>query len=234
MYRFSQTLPGGPVTLVGVVALSFLIPGWVAGALGFSALNASVVSWIFAHQGVFFVALLLLYGLGGFVMLVGSGIAAYVGYFMLVRTLVAVRNWAMRTSIAIAQLLGALLCWAPDIVTGLLCDQIQSGTAKLSAYRQERRQLREIYRQDYAEDFPSYRAFLCHWRALQAAEQAKTDPLQQAIRLMGLPEDFTREDLRQRFRILIGGIHPDRVGPNELAAQLIAANTLINDRMKWT
>ena len=233
MYRYSQTLPGGPITLVGILALSLLIPGWVANALGFSAINALAVSWIFAHQGVFFVALLLLYGLGGFVMLVGSGIAAYVGYFVLVRALVAVRNWAVRTSVAIAQLLGALLCWAPEIVTGLLCDQIQSGTAKLTAYRQERQELRRLYREDFAQDFPSYRAFLRHWRALQAAEQAKTDPLQQAIRLMGLPEDFTREDLRQRFRTLIGGIHPDRVGPNELAAQLIAANTLICERKRW-
>ena len=61
MYRYSQTLPGGPITLVGIFALSFLVPGWVANALGFSALNALVASWIFAHQGIFFVALLLLY-----------------------------------------------------------------------------------------------------------------------------------------------------------------------------
>ena len=33
------------------------------------------------------------------------------------------------------------------------------------------------HRQDYAEHFPSYSAFLRYWRALQAAEQAKTDPL---------------------------------------------------------
>ena len=88
--------------------------------------------------------------------------------------------------------------------------------------------------QEYAQDFPSYSAFLRHWRALQAAGQAKTDPLQQAIRLMGLPEQFTRDDLKARFHTLIGGIHPDRVGPNELAAQLIAANTLIGERKSWT
>jgi hypothetical protein len=51
---------------------------------------------------------------------------------------------------------------------------------------------------------------------------------------MGLTEPFTRDDLRQRFRTLIAGIHPDRVGPNELAAQLIAANTLISERKNWT
>jgi hypothetical protein len=233
MYRYSQTLPGGPVTLIGIMALCLLIPGWAAGALGFSAINAQLVDWIFQHQGISCIGLLLLYGLLGFALLVGAGISIYAGYFVLLRAVVAVRNAAVRVSIAIAQLLGALLCWAPEMVGDLVCGLIQSGTAKLRAYRQERRQLREIYRQDYAEDFPSFRAFLRYWRALQAAEQAKTDPRQQAIRLMGLPEEFTREDLRQRFRTLIAGIHPDRVGPNELATQLIAANTLISEWKRW-
>ena len=80
MYRYSQTLPGGPVTLVGITVLSFLVPGWAANVLGFSAANAQVVSWIFMHQGIFFIALLLLYGLGGFFMMVGAGIAVCVAY----------------------------------------------------------------------------------------------------------------------------------------------------------
>lgn len=233
MYRYSQTLPGGPITLVGILALSLLIPGWVANALGFSAVNAQLVDWIFRHQGISCIALLLVYGVLGFVLLVGTSMAVYAAYLVLTRLLVAVRNWAVRISVATAQLLGALLCWAPQIVFDLLCDQIQSVTAKLKADRQERRQLREIYRQDYREDFPSYRAFLRHWRTLQAAEQAKTDPLQQAIRLMGLTEPFTRDELKDRFHTLIAGIHPDLVGPNELAVQLIAANTLICERKRW-
>jgi hypothetical protein len=85
MYRYSQTLPGGPVTLVGILALSLLIPGWAAGALGFSALNARLVDWIFQHQGFSCIALLLVYGLLGFVMLVVAGVAIYVGYIVLTR-----------------------------------------------------------------------------------------------------------------------------------------------------
>jgi hypothetical protein len=234
MYRYSQTLPGGPIILVGILALSLLIPGWTANVLGFGAANAQLVDWIFRHQGISCIGLLLLYDVLGFLILVGAGMAVYAAYVVLIRVVVTVRNGAIRASVAIAQLLGTLLCWAPEIVVKLLCDQIESGTAKLNAYRQERRQLREIYRQDYAEDFPSYRDFLCHWRALQAAEQAKTDPLQQAIRLMGLPDHFTRDDLKDRFHTLITGIHPDLVGPNELATQLIAANTLISERMNWS
>jgi hypothetical protein len=80
MYRYSQTLPGGPITLVVIIALSFLIPGWAAGALGFSAVNAQLVDWIFQHQGISCIALLLLYSLLGFAMLVGAGMAIYVGY----------------------------------------------------------------------------------------------------------------------------------------------------------
>jgi hypothetical protein len=233
MYRYSQTLPGGPVTLVGILVLSLLIPGWAAGALGFSAINAQLVDWIFRHQGISCIGLLLLYGVLGFLILVGTGMAIYVGYIVLTRVAVAARNWAMRTSVAIGQLLGTLLCWAPETVFELLCDQIDSGTAKLRAHRQERRQLRELYREDYTEDFPSYRAFLRYWRALQAAEQAKTDPLQQAIRLLGLTEPFTRDELKERFNLLIGGTHPDLVGPKGLAEQVIAAKTLICERKRW-
>jgi hypothetical protein len=233
MYRYSQTLPGGPITLVGILALSLLIPGWVANALGFGAVNAQLVDWIFRHQGISCIALLLVYGVLGFAMLVGAGMTVYAAYLVLTRILVAVRNWAMQTSVAAARLLGVLLCWAPEIVFKLVCDQIESVTAKLTANRQERRQLREIYRQDYAADFPCYRAFLQRWRALQAAEQAKTDPLQQAIRLIGLTEPFTRDQFRDRFNILIAGTHPDLVGPNGLATQLIAAKTLICERKRW-
>jgi hypothetical protein len=233
MYRYSQTLPGGPITLVGILALSLLIPGWAANALGFSAVNAQLVDWIFRHQGISCIGLLLLYDVLGFLILVGAGMAVYAAYLVLIRTAVAVRNWAMRISVAIAQLLGTLLCWAPQIVFDLLCDQIESGTAKLRAYRQERQELRRLYREDFAQDFPCYRAFLCHWRALQAAEQAKTDPLQQAIRLLGLTEPFTRDELKERFNLLIGGTHPDLVGPNGLAEQVIAAKTLICERKRW-
>ncbi len=50
---------------------------------------------------------------------------------------------------------------------------------------------------------------------------------------MGLTEPFTRDDAQGAFPLLIRGIHPDLVGPNELAAQLIAANTLICERKRW-
>ena len=86
----------------------------------------------------------------------------------------------------------------------MLWDQIQSVTAKRDGTSGKNgASCGELYREDYARDFPSYHAFLCHWRALQAAEQAKTDPLQQAIRLMGLTEPFTQGRSQGAFP------HPD-------------------------
>jgi hypothetical protein len=233
MYRYNQTLPGGGITLVGIIALSFLIPGWAANALGFSATNAQLVDWIFKHQGISCIALLLVYGLIGFAMLVGVGVAVYVGYFVLIRALVAVKNSAVRASVAIAQLLWALLSWPLRMLGDLVKDQYHRRTADLVACWREWEELWRLYREEYTQDFPSFRAFLRHWRALQAAEQAKTDPVQQAIHLIGLIEPFTRDDLKDRFHLLIGGIHPDLVGPNGLAAQLIAANTLICEQKRW-
>jgi hypothetical protein len=211
-----------------------VIPVWTANVLGFGAANAQLVDWILSHRVISCIPLLLLYGLGGFALLVGAGMAVYAAYLVLTRSLVAVRNWAMRTSVAAARLLWSLLSWPVRIIFELLLDQFQRRTAALAALYHEQQELRRLYREEYAADFPSYCAFLRHWRELQNSEQAKTDPLQQAIRLMGLPEDFSRDDLRRRFHTLIAGIHPDRVGPNELAAQLIAANALICGRMHWT
>ena len=139
----------------------------------------------------------------------------------------------MRASAGAVPLLWTLLSWPVRMIGDLVKDQLHSRTADLLALWRERQELWRLYREEYAQDFPSYRAFLRHWRALQAAVQAKTDPVQQAIRLMGLTEPFTRDDLKDRFHLLIGGIHPDLVGPNGLAAQLIAANTLICEQKRW-
>jgi hypothetical protein len=138
MFRYSQTLPGGPITLIGILVVSLLIPGWAAGVLGFSAANAQLVDWIFRHQGIFCIGLLLLYDVLGFLILVGAGMALYVGYFVLVRALVAVRNWAARASIAVARLLWALLSWPLRMLSDFVKDQYHSRTADLVARRRER------------------------------------------------------------------------------------------------
>ena len=109
MYRYNQTLPGGPLTLVGVFALSLLIPGWAAAALGLGALHGQLTGWIFSHHGFSCFVLVVLYDVLGFLILAGCGIAIYVGYFVVVRAVVGMRNGAVRASIASARLLIALL-----------------------------------------------------------------------------------------------------------------------------
>jgi hypothetical protein len=235
MYRKTQTIPGGALTLLGIITLSLFVPEWTASALGLRTAETDLIAWMFSQQGLFFAILLLLYWLAGFCILVGACVALYAAKLVLMRALVAVTAWAARTSMALAQWSGELLYWPAQIVAELLRDQFQRRAAYLTALWHERRELRRMYRQEYAAEFPSYPAFLRYWRALRKREQAalETDPLEQAIRLMALPENFTRDDLKQRFRTLIDRIHPDKAGPNELAAQLIAAYTLICKRKNW-
>ncbi len=52
MYRDTQTLPGGGLTLLGFLALSLLAPGWAARALGCATLHAHLVDWSVAHSGL--------------------------------------------------------------------------------------------------------------------------------------------------------------------------------------
>ena len=126
-------------------------------------------------------------------------------------------------------------------------------TAYVAAQLRERRELRRLYRDDFARDFPTFRAFLHFYRAVANGEDPEywgdypwsqrwrtretasgIDPYKAAIRLLGLPAGFTRDDLKQRYKILIKGSHPDLVGPNGLAPQLNTAYALIKERKGWT
>jgi hypothetical protein len=240
MYRDTQTLPGGGFTLLGIIVLSFLTPGWAANALGCLAAHAHLLDLIFRQQGILFIVLLLLYGLGGFTILVAAAVGVFTAGIALMRALATVKAWGVRASVATAWLLGELLRWPVQVLCELLWDAIQQHVvqryvAPPVAWLHEQGELRRIYREEYAADFPSFRAFLRSWRAHQQGEQAasETDQLQKAIRLMGLPKNFTKDDLIQRFHKLIAGIHPDKVGPNELATQLIDAYKLIFSREAW-
>jgi len=240
MYRDTQAVPGGGFTLLGVTGLSFLTPGWAANALGCAAAHAQLADWIFRQHGILLIVLLLLYGLGGFIILVGAAVAVVTAVVALMRALSMVKAWGVRASVATASFLGALMYWPVQNLFELLWDALQRHVvqryfAPVAAILNEQDELRRMYREEYAGDFPSFRAFLRSWRAHQEGEQAAsdTDPLQKAIRLMGLPKKFTKDDLIQRFHKLIAGIHPDKVGPNELATLLIDAYKLICSRKAW-
>ena len=234
------------VTALAILVLSFLTPGWAARALGLAGPHAHLLDWMTAQEGLFCLGLWLAYGLAGFSVLLAVAVAIYAAGVALLRGLGKVKAWALQTGGAIARLLGLAMLWLAQVLGELLWDAYATQLVRLTEWRYEQRELRRIYREEFAERFPSYRAFLRFYRAIENGDdpgtrrderqhptQAATDPVEAAIRLLGLREGFTRDDLKQRFRTLVKGIHPDMVGPNELATQLINAYTLINERKGW-
>jgi len=236
MYRDTRTLPGGGLTLLGLLALSVLAPGWAASALGCATLHAHLVAWIMAQTGLVLLVLGALYIAMGFALLLGTIMGVYAAGVVLLKALAMIAGRAAETSHALATVTGTLLSWPLQLLAECLWDACAPHVVRMNAVLEEKRELRRVYREDYAGDFISYRAFLRDWRARQTADSERhaSDALAQAMRLMGLPESFTRRELKDRFRLLIDRIHPDKVGPNELATQLIAAYTLIDKGKDWT
>ena len=239
MYRDTQTVPGGGLTLLALLALCFVMPWLVAGLLGLGSAHAALFAWITRQPGILCIALWLCYGAFGFCMLVGAAIGAYTAGIALMRGLTVVKAWGVRASVATASFLGALLYWPVQNMFELLWDAFQRHVvqryfAPVAAILSERDELRRMYREEYAGDYPSFRAFQRDYYAHQHGQPAtETDPLQGAIKLMGLPQRFTKDEVKRRFNLLIAPIHPDIVGPNGLAPQLIDAYKLICSRKAW-
>lgn len=240
MYPETQ-IPNGGLTLLGTVALSFLMPGWVAAFLGFGEAHGALLGWMTGHEGIPRIALWLCYGAFGFGMLVGFVIGAYAACIALMRGLAILKAWGVRASQAIAGLLGELLYWPVQLASELVWDKVQERRARLYTFMRQQHELRRMYSEEYADDYPSFRAFQRAYYAHRHGQQASaTDPLLQAIKLMGLPQRFTKDEVKRRFNLLIALIHPDKVGPNgekigpnELATQLIDAYKLICSRKAW-
>ena len=235
------------VTALVILVLSFLTPGWAARALGLSGPLAHLLDWMTAQEGLFCLSLWLAYGLAGFCVLLALAVAVGSAGLAVLWGLRRAKAWVLRTSVAIARLLGLAALFLAQILGELLWDVYATQLVHFAEWRYEQRELRRLYREEYAADFPSYRAFLRFYRAIEkgedpgaqrdgskAAGQAAPDPVEAAIRLLGLPESFTSDDLKRRYRALIKGIHPDLVGPNELATQLNDAHALIKERKGWT
>jgi hypothetical protein len=233
MYPETQ-IPNGGLMLLGAVALSFLLPGWVAAFLGFGAAHAALLNWITLHEGIPLIALWLCYGAFGFGMLVGVAIGTYAACIALMRGLARMKAWGVQAGQAMAGLLGELLYWPVQYASEAVWDEVQERRDRLYTFLRQQHEQRRMYREEYAGDYPSFRAFRRAFYGHKHGQQASTsDPLPQAIRLMGLPLHFTKDDVKQRFNLLIAAIHPDKVGPNELATQLIDAYKLICSREAW-
>jgi hypothetical protein len=234
MYRNTQTIPGGGLTLLALLALSFLMPGWVAALLGLGSAHAALFAWITRQPGILCIALWLVYGAFGFGMLVAAAIGAYTAGIALMRGLAVVKALGTRASHAMAGLLGELLYWPVQLLSERVWDVVQEQYGRFYAFLREQHELRRMYSEEYAGDYPSFRAFQRAYYAHQRGKSAtETDPLQRAIKLLGLPQRFTKDDVKRRFNQLIAVLHPDKIGPNEFAPQIIDAYKLICSRKAW-
>ena len=63
--RAHRVLGAVALGLLGILALSFLIPSWTASTLGLAAPHALLIGWILRQQGLAWLLLLLLYGVSG-------------------------------------------------------------------------------------------------------------------------------------------------------------------------
>ena len=103
---------------------------------------------------------------------------------------------------------GELLYWPVLLVSERLSGSFFSEAGPILRRRwQEQHELRRLYREDYAGTSPPFAPF-CVAGAHASRNRRRPIRYNSAIRLMGLPEHFTRDDLKRRFNLLIAAIHP--------------------------
>ena len=158
---------GMGATALVILVLSFLVPGWVARALGLSGPLAHLLDWMTAQEGLFCLALWLGYGLVGFCILLAIAVAVGGTGLALLWGLRKIKTWALRASVALARLLGLAMLWLAQILGEWLRDVFATQLIRFAQWRYEQRELRRLYREEYAADFPSYRAFLRFYRAIE-------------------------------------------------------------------
>jgi hypothetical protein len=160
---------GMGATALVILVLSFLIPGWTARALGLAGPLARLLDWMTAQQGLFCLVLWLAYGLIGFLILLA--IAAAIGGtgLALLWGLRKVKAWALRASVALARLLGLAMLWLAQVLGEWVWDVLATQLIRFAQWRYEQRELRRLYREEYAADFLSYRASFVSTAPLKTA-----------------------------------------------------------------
>lgn len=105
----------------------------------------------------------------------------------------------------------------------------------------ERKKLKDTYVREFADQFESFHQFRNYYRWINDQNYrdprepftASSDKFHDAVILLGLPSGFSLQDLNARFSKLIKAIHPDIVGPNDLARRLTDARGIIKARKGW-
>ena len=182
MFQDTEDLPGGFLTVLGFLGLSLLAPGVMANLLGYGHLHAQLVSSILAQPLVEALAFGALYLASGCVLLIGVIMGVGAALIFTMRALFAIASLAARTSLGLAAATGALLFWPVQLLAEFLWDASAQRAARVNAFLEEQRELRRIYREDFANDFPSYRAFLRDFRARQRTGRNRKSPTRSRTR----------------------------------------------------
>ena len=148
---------------------------------------------------------------------------------------------------------GVALTWPLRLAGEAAWEAVQGRVLGWVESWRQAQKLRRVYREEYADEFRSFQEFKRQFDAAddepEEEEKAQSnsdqgsgenrkqdvDPFKAACQLLGLADDggFSQSDLKQRYRALMKGVHPDVAGQNGLAAQINSANALINERKGW-
>ena len=125
------------VAVLAVLALSFLIPGWVANALGLAGPHAHLLGWMTAQAGLAWLILWLAYGLVGFGILLAAAVAVGGAGLALLRGSQKVKSWALRTSVGIVRLLASAVLFLAQILGEWLWDVYATQLVRFAEWRYE-------------------------------------------------------------------------------------------------
>lgn len=242
-----ETIGYAVLGVIGI-AIAWFIPGLLAQMLGWGQAHDELVAWAAAKQYWLFIPLLFVYVLSGFFVLVAVlSASAVIAYALFIGIKTATIRLAEATENLVTAFLDLLVrsvrialqlfIWSLHLVADRALSLADSSTAYIRQLWAERQELRRLYREEFADQFRSFKEFKDHLNGSKSSdeqESPKVDPYEAAIRLFGLTEIFTRAELEDRYRRLMRGVHPDVAGPNELATQLNQARDLIKNRKGWT
>ncbi|TPL14817.1 hypothetical protein FJ945_29820 [Mesorhizobium sp. B2-4-9] len=106
---------------------------------------------------------------------------------------------------------------------------------------ERKRGLKQLYKKEFSDQFPSFANFehFYNWSETNGLIDPRhrfsiqQDAFEDSILLLSLPERFTDRDLSERYRKLMKCVHPDQIGPNDIARRLNIARDLIAARKGW-
>lgn len=153
-----------------------------------------------------------------------------------------------------------VITWPIRLIVELVWHGVSGVGRRISQAMAEARELRRVYREEYRDQFRSFREFKAAFEAAndegrrarntggehsrnrrrsgaernaRHGRQEESDLFAQAVRMFGLSQDFTREELKRRYRDLMKQAHPDAGGSHEQASAVNWAHNLIKKRKGW-